>query len=271
MTSWEDKHALLVGATQGLGLAMVKCLARRGALLTLVARSEDRLRDAKGLAIQEGARAVRIVPADACNGQELEVRLRENLVDGPAIDVAINFVGQSDRGYLMHLNETNLLESYRVNVVSAWNVARVSLPLMNNSGGTIVFVGSLASHLAPAGMGCYALSKFPLVALRQQLTLEHASSKVHYMLVCPGPIHRDDQERYRQLVQSRDLPESVAKPGGGAKLSALDPSWVCGRILRGVERGEREIIMPWKAKVAVVISRISPRLGDWVLKSSMRT
>ena len=106
--------------------------------------------------------------------------------------------------------------------------------------------------------------------MRQQLASELLAYKIHTMLVCPGPIQRDDAgTRYQDRIAGRGLTKGMSKPGGGARVKAIDSDWLCRRILRGVERREREIIVPWKAKIAIIASCLSPRLGDWLLKKSM--
>ena len=77
-------------------------------------------------------------------------------------------------------------------------------------------------------MGPYPASKFPLAGYSQQLRLELESEQVHVLLVCPGPIAREDSgNRY----STDDLPESARQPGGGVKISRLQPQFLAQKIL----------------------------------------
>jgi uncharacterized protein len=268
--NWKSKRVLIAGGSSGLGLAMARCLAGRGAHLILVARNEARLTDAAKTVRELGCASVDTICADACDEQSIRVGLAQFSSGERAVDLVVNAVGQSDRGQLLQLESTELVDMFRTNAMSAFHIAKYCRPALRNSSGSIVLIGSLATRLAPAGLGGYAISKFPLAAMRQQLSFELALEGIHVMLVCPGPIQRDDAgTRYQECIVERGLSEGVSKPGGGARVKALDPDWLCQRILRGVERREREIIVPWKAKIAVIIGSISTRIGDWLLKKSM--
>jgi short-subunit dehydrogenase len=156
-------------------------------------------------------------------------------------------------------------ELWEVNFLAT---AQVTLALADEllaSRGHVVLMGSLASKVAPRYMGAYPASKFPLAAYAQQLRLAWSRHGPHVLLVCPGPIARAEaNERYTD--QSSGLPVSARRAGGGAKLRAIDPCWLAERILLACERRQTELIVPRKARFLFVLSQISPRLGDWLLR-----
>ena len=92
------------------------------------------------------------------------------------------------------------------------------------------------------------------------------------MLVCPGPIAREDAgARYASAPsaagadRNEGLPDSARKPGAGAKVKALRPERVAAQILRACERRDVELILPGKARLLFALQAFSPRLGDWLL------
>ena len=88
---------------------------------------------------------------------------------------------------------------------------------------------------------------------------------LHVLLVCPGPIAQGDAtDRYKE--QSQGLPDSAAKPGGGAKVTLLDPTRLAFEILGACEKRKPELVRPRKARILFTLSQVSPRLGDWLLK-----
>jgi short-subunit dehydrogenase len=87
------------------------------------------------------------------------------------------------------------------------------------------------------------------------------------LLVCPGPIARDDaQPRYASKSGESNIPDSAQQQGGGAKLRGIDPDRLAEQILAACQRRQAELIVPARARILCVVSQISPRLGDWILK-----
>lgn len=85
------------------------------------------------------------------------------------------------------------------------------------------------------------------------------------LLVCPGPIAREDSgSRYDK--QSSDLPKSAKQPGAGVKLKGIPPALLAAKILRACQRRQPELVVPAKAKLLFAISQLSPAMGDWLLK-----
>jgi NAD(P)-dependent dehydrogenase (short-subunit alcohol dehydrogenase family) len=104
------------------------------------------------------------------------------------------------------------------------------LPHLLRTRGHVVQIGSLAAKSAGRYLGAYPASKFPLTAYSQQLRLELGSQGLHTLLVCPGPLCRDDAGT-RYNAAAGGLPPEARKPGGGVKLAGIDADWLAGRIL----------------------------------------
>jgi short-subunit dehydrogenase len=129
--------------------------------------------------------------------------------------------------------------------------------------GHVVNIGSLASKCAAPYMGGYAASKFAVAAFSQQLRLETASQGLHVLLVCPGPITRDQPRDY---AAGEDIPAAARKPAAGAKLKGIDPDWLAEKILQTCQRRRPELVVPGKARLLFALSQWSPSWGDWLLR-----
>jgi short-subunit dehydrogenase len=137
------------------------------------------------------------------------------------------------------------------------------------SRGHVVQIGSLAARVASRYLGPYPASKFPLVAYAQQLRLELGPQGLHVLLVCPGPLRRDDSgQRYDD--QAEALPPEARRPGGGARLKAIDPHDLARRIARACERRQPELVVPGKARLLFALSQLWPGLGDYLLLRATR-
>jgi NAD(P)-dependent dehydrogenase (short-subunit alcohol dehydrogenase family) len=98
MAQWTGvagKQVLMTGATNGIGLAAAKELARRGARLTIVARSEQRAQEAVSQidAAAGGDASVRVLSADLALQSSVRELAEQALAQLPTIDVLINNAG----------------------------------------------------------------------------------------------------------------------------------------------------------------------------------
>jgi short-subunit dehydrogenase len=205
------------------------------------------------------------VPADVTQAGDLERAVEATVRQFGGIDVLVNCAGRSTRGAVAETTVEDFEAAWQINFLSAVSGTRAALPHLLKSRGSVVLIGSLASKSASRFLGAYPASKFPLVAYAQQLRLELGPQGLHTLLVCPGPIRRDETEN-RYSAQAAGLPASAAQPGGGVKLKGLDPDRLAEQIVRGCERRKIELISPGKARLLFAIAALSPRLGDWLVR-----
>ena len=99
----------------------------------------------------------------------------------------------------------------------------------------------------------------------QQLRLELGPEGLHVLLVCPGPIKRDDERLY-PLEGLEDVPDRARQPGAGVKVGRIPPQKLARAILRACERRRPEIVMPGKARLLFAVAQLWPRLGDWLVR-----
>jgi short-subunit dehydrogenase len=258
---WTGKHALVTGATSGLGLALTRQLLARGANVALVARDADRL-NATIAGLQVSADRTLAIAADITQQADVDRLLFSVNERWPALDMLINCAGRSSRSRIEDTTPEQFQDLWDLNFLAAVRCTRALLPNLLESRGHVVQIGSLAAKTASKYLGAYPASKFALAAYSQQLRLELGDRGLHVLLVCPGPIARNDAgSRY----DAEHLPEDARKPGGGAKLKGLNPDELAKKILRACERRQPELIIPAKVKLLLAISALWPSLGDWIL------
>lgn len=266
---WNKKHALITGSTAGLGRHFAHCCTNHGMDVTLVARDSIRLQaEAERLATLAPGCQINPLVADLSEpGGATEVVKQANA--SKPIDLICHCAGRSSRGRIVDATREDFDSLLKINFLAAAELASAAAEGLADRKGHLVLIGSLATYTAPPMLGAYAASKHPLAALAQQLRLEMGPDGLHTLLVCPGPIARDDAgNRYDK--QTKNLPDSAKLPGGGAKLKAIDPNWLSERILSACEKRQTELVVPSKARLLFVLSRLSPSLGDWLLSRSMK-
>jgi NAD(P)-dependent dehydrogenase (short-subunit alcohol dehydrogenase family) len=261
--------ALVTGGSKGLGLAIARELVEEGAKVVITARNQEQLAAAAAELSTED-RTAGWLPADLTQDDQVAALIAELIKLHGRLDLLVNCAGRSDRGAVADLSADRFRELLDLNFLSAVRTTQAALPHLLPRRGHVVFISSLAGKIASRYLGAYAASKFPLDAYSQQLRLELGPQGLHSLLVCPGPIRRDDAGmRYDQ--QATGLPDEARKPGGGVKLKGIDPAWLARRILRACERGEPELIVPARAKLLLAIAQLWPSLGDWIVLRMTRS
>ncbi len=196
MVAQEGRHALVTGASSGIGRATVRQLRRAGYAVTAAARRAERL---AALAAETGAEPL-----------ELDVthtaRVYELLADG-RFDVLINNAGVG-RGFdgFLHATRADIERTVRTNVEGAIHVVRAVLPSMIERGrGHIVHLGSVAG-LYPIRSALYGASKGATHLFAQTLRMELVGTGVRSTEIAPGRVGTDffavaidDEERLRKV------------------------------------------------------------------------
>ena len=283
---WTGRNVVVCGGTSGLGLQLVVAAAQQKANVVIIGRDLARLENAEKIAMQQGA--------NSATGYSVNLNMTDpsqtsSIGEGMAtladrakfqqwlltnnVDLLINSIGRSDRGGLEQISDTDLASLLNDNLLCTWNMTRMTLDSLKRAGGTIVNIGSLAGLVAAPGMGGYSVSKSALTAMSRQLRLELASVGVHVLLVCPGPIAREDSgARYHKLAEKRGLmDQSSTAPGGGVKLRLIDPKVLCQKILGAAHRRKKELVYPVKAAWLAAIADLSPSIADWILRKYIGT
>jgi uncharacterized protein len=266
MSYWRDKVCLVTGGSAGLGLAIGRALADGGAKVALTARRPEPLEAAAAELRKRGGQALAL-PGDVAWQEDVDRIAAAVANEFGRLDFLCNCAGRSTRGAVLDTTPEDFQQLLDVNLLATVRMTRAAAPLLLASGGHLVNIGSLASKVAPRFMGAYPASKFAVAAYTQQLRLELGERGVHVMLVCPGPIARDDAgERYAD--QSPSVPSAAQAPGAGARVRAIEPDRLAAAVLRACERRKPELVVPAKAKLLFAISQLSAKWGDWLLGRS---
>ncbi|MBV2156416.1 2,3-dihydro-2,3-dihydroxybenzoate dehydrogenase [Kitasatospora sp. SUK 42] len=184
--------AMVTGAGQGIGAAVVRALVAEGAVVAAVDRNAGSL---AGLA--EESTAVHPYVLDVADSQAVDtaVELMEDQL-GP-IGVLVNVAGILRTGLAVELSDEDWSETFAVNTSGVFHASRAAGRRMAARGrGAVVTVGSNAAGVPRAGMAAYAASKAAAAMFTRCLGLELARSGVRCNVVSPGST---DTEMQRAL------------------------------------------------------------------------
>lgn len=263
MSYWTDKVVLISGGSSGLGEVLARTLAAGGAKLVLGAIDADGLEAVADSLRGTGCDAVGVW-ADVTQ-QECVDRLIASAVERHGrLDALLNCAGRSARGEVLATTPEQFLDLLALNFLATVRCTRAAAAHLVQARGHLVNIGSLAAKTASRFLGAYPASKFPVAAYSQQLRYELNPLGVHVLLVCPGPIARQDSGS-RYDAQAAGLPESARKPGGGVKLKGIPADKLARNILRWCERRKPELVMPARARLLFALSQLAPTWGDWII------
>ncbi|REE99650.1 2,3-dihydro-2,3-dihydroxybenzoate dehydrogenase [Thermomonospora umbrina] len=182
----EDRIALVTGAAGGIGEAVVRTLAERGARVAAVDRDASRLAESVDRSTARGLR-VTAVPADVTSSADVDraVDAVEHTV-GP-VDYLVNAAGVLRLGEARRLSDRDWADTFAVNATGVFHVSRAVVDRMvARGGGAVVTVASNAADTARTEMAAYAASKAAATAFTKCLGLEVAPYGIRCNVVSPG-------------------------------------------------------------------------------------
>jgi NAD(P)-dependent dehydrogenase (short-subunit alcohol dehydrogenase family) len=219
--------ALVTGASRGIGRAVALELARAGAHVVALARTQGALEELDDAIRSNGSEAT-LVPCDLKDFEALD-RLGATLYQRwGKLDVFIGNAGLlGPLSPLGHVDPPKWDEVLAVNVTANWRLIRsLDLLLRRSDAGRAIFMTSGAAHRAELKpyWGPYAVSKAALEALARTYAAETATtSKVRVMLVDPGPL----RTRMRATALPGEDPLTLKTPEDFAPhlLPLCGPDW----------------------------------------------
>lgn len=246
MNPFQDKVAVITGASSGIGRATAILLAKRGAAVVLAARRGEELAELTAEIEADGGKASAI-QTDVSIASDVERMVAHAVQTYGRLDIAINNAGiegplvpiadmmDDDWDAVVGIN-------LRGNFLCLKHEARAMLAAGN--GGSIVNIGSVNSLLGCAGGCAYATSKHGQMGLTTSASAELAPQGIRVNIVCPGfvdtPMHVrlraeigdavfDDtyfpQVHLKRAAQAEEIARSIAF------LCSDDASYITGTAL----------------------------------------
>jgi NAD(P)-dependent dehydrogenase (short-subunit alcohol dehydrogenase family) len=178
------KAAIVTGASEGIGRAVVEAFAREGAAMVLVARRAEPLR---ALANAHAGRAVS-VPGSVADPAVADAAVGAALERFGRLDVLVNNAGLDLSGVpLFETTPERAREIFEVNVFGAfWMLLAAARAMTARGGGSIVNVTSRTARIGLPDSAWYGASKGALDALTRGAAVEWARTGVRVNAVAPG-------------------------------------------------------------------------------------
>ena len=228
--SLQGRVAVVTGASRGIGRSAAVALARAGAHVVALARTQGALEELDDEIRALGGGAT-LVPADLTDYDALD-RLGAAIHQRwGKLDILVGNAGLlGEIAPLAHMDAKTWDAVMAVNVTANWRLIRALDPLLRASdAGRAIFVSSGAAHSARAYWGVYSVSKAALESLARTYAAETATTPVRVMLVNPGPL----RTRMRAAAMPGEDPLTLKTPEDLAPhfVRLASPDWTAtGKI-----------------------------------------
>jgi 3-oxoacyl-[acyl-carrier protein] reductase len=198
----EQQVAFVTGGATGIGLAISRALAARGATVAIFARNATRA-EAAAEAIRKSGGKANAFAADVSKAASVDGAFEAAVKQLGRVDILVNNAGLTRDGLFVRMSDEQWSEVMETNLAGAFRCARaVARTMMKARYGRIVNVSSVVGLMGNAGQANYAASKAGLLGLTKALARELAGRSITVNAVCPGYITTEMTEKLPEAAQA---------------------------------------------------------------------
>jgi uncharacterized protein len=233
--------AVVTGGSTGIGAALARALTESGWRCILLARNLERLQKLAG---EIGAEAEGCDVSDRADVDRVAARIAQR---HPAVHLLANNAGIPARGTFLELPPERIEQVIRTNYLGGVWCVRAFLPLLEAAApAQVVNVVSIAGLVTGGAFGPYAAAKHAQLAFSRAIGSELAPRGISVLTVNPGP------------VETEGFPQRGLQASRLAGRVVLQPDDVARKIVKALERGRAEIVLPRYLRAVALAESLAP-------------
>lgn len=192
------RTALITGGSKGIGLAIAKGLARHGAKIAILARTEKQLKQAQKQIQADINKKIWTFPFDLANTNKIEALFQKIIKETKGIDILVNCAGITRRAPAEDVNLNDWKQVIGVNLTAVLAMSQAFCQHRKQIGaggkparrsaGKIINIGSLMCQAVRPTNAAYACSKGGVLMLTKSLAVEWAKYHINVNAIGPGYI-----------------------------------------------------------------------------------
>jgi len=254
----KGKVVIITGSSRGIGKAIAKDLAQRGASIVLNGRNEERLNDTAAELSKINVNILAIC-SDVSTIEGSQLLIDKSIDRFGQLDILINNVGVSMRGKIAELNPGVYKQVFESNVLGTVYPTIPSIEHLRKTKGSIVFISSLAGIRGLPFLSAYSASKMALRAVAESIRVEEHKNKIHVGLIYVG---------MTEIVHNK---ETIAADGSKLTLmprqnnKVLTPEYVAKKVYQNIKRKKFITVMTSLGRINVFLRSFFPALGEKII------
>ena len=258
------KIAVVTGAASGIGAAISKTFAARGAKLGLLDIDETAVQAVAADMVSDGIDAIGIC-CDVASETECEAAINAIVGHYGAIDILVNNAGITQRSAFVETGIDVYRRVMDINFFGSLHCTKYAIASIVERKGSIVVIESVAGVAPLVGRTGYCASKHALHGLFTSLRAELIGSGVHIMIVCPGFVRTNLQTRAldgdghitthpQSIVGKQDTPERVAVA-----------------VCKGIQKKKQLVVLSPVGRLTYWLSRIAPNFYERLMARRLQS
>jgi 3-oxoacyl-[acyl-carrier protein] reductase len=243
MIDLSGRTAIVTGASRGIGRAIARQLAARGAHVVAAARGDHAADTVRDIAAAGGS--AEVASADVADEGAIGRLVAGTLERRGRIDVLVNNAGITRDQLLLRMKREDWDAVIATNLTAAFALTQAVLkPMIRQRSGRIICISSVVGQSGNAGQANYAASKAGLIGFAKAMALEVASRNITVNVVAPGMIETDMTRALGEQARGEwaakiplgrlGTPDDIA--GAVCFLASDEASYITGQVL-GVNGG----------------------------------
>lgn len=250
----KNKVVVITGASSGIGRALAKEFASKGARLSLGARRTELLEE---LQSELTKTEILICKTDVSLEDDCRKLIEETIKHYGQIDVLINNAGISMRALFEDVDLNVIRQLMDVNFYGTVYCSKYALPHLLKTKGSLVGVISIAGFVGLPGRTGYSASKFAIRGFLDTIRIENLKKGLHVLVAAPG----FTASEVRKVALTNDGSKQGETPRNEDKMMSAEE---CARhIVKAVEKRKRELILTFtEGKLTVFLGKFFPSLLD---------
>jgi len=189
MFDLQGKVAVVTGAGSGIGAAIARLFAERGATVAAADRDTTAAGRVASDITGNGGTAMGY-PCDVSDAADVAALFGSLEADHGRVDILVNNAGIAHVGTIEQTTPEDLDRLYRVNVVGVYLCARAAVPVMlRQGGGVILNMASVASLIGIPDRFAYSMTKGAVLTMTRSIAVDYVKRGIRCNCICPARVH----------------------------------------------------------------------------------
>jgi 3-hydroxybutyrate dehydrogenase len=182
-----EKSALITGAGSGIGKGIAETFAREGASVAIADLNFSAAQAVTKQINSAGGRAIPI-QMDVANEDQVNAGMEQVVQNFGGVDVLVSNAGIQIINPIIDFSFSDWRKLVGIHLDGSFLTTRAAMRAMisNGRGGTILYMGSVHSHIASPNKSAYIAAKHGIVGLAKAVAKEGAKHGIRSNVICPG-------------------------------------------------------------------------------------